>query len=78
MLPISGLWRSHVYADFYKGRSAWMKDFSFVTINNQTYATMKKVDYELTKWYGENYLEPIVKKKWAGLKSKGGACIGKH
>ena len=77
MLPISGLWRSHVYVDFYKGRSAWMKDFSFVTINNQTYATMKKVDYELTKWYGENYLEAIVKKKWAGLKSKGGACIGK-
>ena len=67
MLPISGLWRSHVYVDFYKGKSAWMKDFSFVTINNQTYTTVKNVDYQLTEWYGENYLKPIVKGKWVGF-----------
>ena len=67
MLPISGLWRSHVYVDFYKGKKVWMKHFSFVAINDQTYPTVKQVDYELTYWYGENYLKPIIKGKWVGF-----------
>ena len=64
MLPVSDDWREHCYVDFYKGEPVWMKDSSLITINNQTYFTVKQVDYELTKWYGENYLESALQGNW--------------
>ena len=73
MLPVADNWRLRCYIDLYGGHLVWMNDSSLVTINNQTFSTVKQVDYELTNWYGENYREPSVKGNWVGLSDAGTA-----
>ena len=73
MLPVSENWRNRCYADLYWSPSAWMNGSSLVTINNQTFVTVKEVDYELTNWYGENYREPVIKGDWVGFSDRGNA-----
>ena len=69
MLPVSLDWRERCYVDFYESPVEWMNGFSLVTINNEQFKTVKEIDYELTKWYGENYLQPALKGNWTGLSS---------
>jgi len=71
MLPLSYDWRDHGYVDFYCGDSERMSGYSLVTINNQTFVTVKDVDEQLTNWFGENYREPIVKGNWTGFSDEG-------
>ena len=73
MLPVSEHWRERSYADLYWSPSVWMDGSSLVTINNQTFVTVKKVDYELTNWYGKDYRQPVRKGNWVGLSDKGTA-----
>jgi len=69
MLPVSLDWRERGYVDFYEAPAEWMKSSSLVTINNEQFKTVKETDYELTNWYGENYLQPALKRNWTGLSS---------
>jgi len=73
MLPISDNWRERGYIDLYGGHLVWMNDSSLVVINNQTFTTVKEVDYELKNWYGESYSEPSVKGNWVGFSDAGTA-----
>ena len=61
MLPVSMSWRKRGYVDFYKAPKKWMQGFSFVTINNEQFVTVKQVDKLLTYWYGKNYRLPARK-----------------
>ena len=61
ILPVSPNWRKHCYVDFYEAPAEWLEGSSLVTINNEQFLIMKKIDYELTKWYGKNYLRPALK-----------------
>ena len=69
MLPVPLNWRERCYVDFYESPVEWMNGFSLVTINNEEFKTIKEIDYELTNWYGENYLQPALKGKWTGMSS---------
>lgn len=73
MLPVSEHWRERSYADLYWSPSVWMNGSSLVTINNQTFVTVKEVDYELTNWYGKDYRQPVLKGNWVGFSDKGTA-----
>ena len=67
MLPVSLHWRERCYVDFYEAPVEWMEESSLVTINNEQFLTVKEIDYELTNWYGKNYLQPALKGNWFGL-----------
>ena len=67
MLPVSCDWRERGYVDFYEAPVEWMDGSSLVTINNEQFKTVKTIDYELTNWYGKNYLQPALKGNWVGL-----------
>ena len=67
MLPVSRNWRERCYVDFYEAPVEWMNGSSLVTINNEQFKTVKEIDYELTNWYGKNYLQPALKGNWVGL-----------
>ena len=71
MLPVSRNWRKRCYLDFYEAPVEWMKHSSLVTINNEQFKTVKEIDYELTNWYGENYVQPVLKGNWSGLTDQG-------
>ena len=58
--------------DFYKAPKKWMEGFSFVTLNNEQFVTVKQVDKHLSKWYGKNYRVPARKGKWWGLSDYNG------
>ena len=73
MLPVSKHWRDRGYADLYWSPSVWMNGSSLVTINNQTFVTVKEVDYELTNWYGKDYRQPVLKGNWVGYSDQGTA-----
>ena len=73
MLPVSEYWRERTYADLYWSPSLWMNGSSLVTINNQTFVTVKEVDYELTNWYGKDYRQPVLKGNWVGFSDQGTA-----
>lgn len=73
MLPVSKEWRDRGYADLYWSPSVWMNGSSLVTINNQTFVTVKEVDYELTNWYGKDYRQPVLNGNWVGLSDQGTA-----
>lgn len=73
MLPVSKQWRNRGYADLYWSPAVWMNGSSLVTINNQTFVTVKEVDYELTNWYGKDYRQPVLKGNWEGFSDKGTA-----
>ena len=67
MLPILRDWRSRAYLDIYPGFDVWMNDSATVTINSKTFVTVKAIEYELTNWYGKNYLKPALQGSWFGL-----------
>lgn len=67
MLPVSRDWRERGYVDFYEAPVEWMDGSSLVTINNEQFKTVKTIHYELTNWYGKNYLQPVFKRNWTGL-----------
>ena len=69
MLPVSSSWRERGYVDFYEAPERWMWGSSLVTINNEQFLTVKEIDYELTNWYGKNYLQPVLKGNWSGFSS---------
>ena len=73
MLPLSYDWRSRGYVDLYCGDSERMSGYSLVTINNQTFSSVKDPTGQLTKWYGENYRQPTSKGNWTGLSDEGHA-----
>ena len=70
MLPVSHFWRTRCYVDFYKASARWMNASTFVTVNNEQFLTVKDVEYELTNWYGKNYLQPALTGNWSGLSDK--------
>jgi len=70
MLPLSHNWREHCYVDFYEAPAEWMNGSSLITINNEQFLTIKEIDYELTNWYGKNYLHPRLKGSWCGLSDR--------
>ena len=74
MLPVSRNWRKRCYVDFYEAPVEWMKNSSLVTINNEQFVTVKEIDYELTNWYGQNYLQPVLKGNWSDLTDLGAEC----
>ena len=71
MLPLSYDWRSRGYVDLYCGDSEKMSGYSLVTINNQTFSSVKDPTGQLIKWYGENYRQPTSKGNWTGLSVEG-------
>lgn len=73
MLPVSEDWKERGYADLYWSPSVWMNGSSLVTVNNQTFVTVKEVDYELTNWYGKDYRQPVLKGNWVGFSNQGTA-----
>ena len=73
VLPVSEDWRGRGYADLYSSPSVWMNGSSLVTVNNQTFVTVKEIDYELTNWYGKDYRQPFLKGKWVGFSDQGTA-----
>ena len=70
MLPVSHFWRTRCYVDFYKASARWMNASTFVTVNKEQFLTVKDVEYELTNWYGKNYLQPALTGNWSGLSDK--------
>ena len=67
MLPVSPHWRERCYVDFYVAPADWINSPSLVTINNEQFKTVTDIDYELTNWYGKNYLQPALNGKWSGF-----------
>ena len=71
MLPIPAGWRDQPYLDIYFTFDPWIQGSRMVTINNQTFSTIREIDYELTNWYGKNYMEPILRGSWFGMSDNG-------
>lgn len=54
-------WRSRSYTDFYPGEDSFWDGSSTTFINGVGYDTVKRKDYELANWYGNNWRTPILK-----------------
>ena len=64
---IGDYWRDRGYIDFYEAPEIWWNGSSVITINGQKYISIRDIDYELTNWYGKDYMKPVFRGSWTGL-----------
>ena len=64
---IGDYWRDRGYIDFYEAPEIWWNGSSVITINGQKYISIRDIDYELTNWYGKDYMKPVLRGSWTGL-----------